>query len=99
MEATGFEGKLMLNSDASPDRPLLRLSEEDSATYGGDYLASLTSSLPAVPMLQTISGTWRLFSSCSHSISGAKSANNAPLVPARNVRSLTAWVPFNQPTG
>ena len=41
MEATGFEGKLMLNSDASPDRPLLRLSDEDSATYGGEHLACL----------------------------------------------------------
>ena len=45
MEATGFEGKLMLNSDASPDRPLLRLSDEDSATYGGEHLASLATLL------------------------------------------------------
>ena len=35
MEAAGFAGKLMLNCDASPDRPLLRICEEESSTYGG----------------------------------------------------------------
>ena len=35
MEALGFKGKLMLNCDASPDRPLLRMCEEESSTYGG----------------------------------------------------------------
>lgn len=40
MEAMGLQGKLMLNCDASPDRPLLRMSEDDSATYGGDLSIS-----------------------------------------------------------
>ncbi|CAL5222130.1 g4449 [Coccomyxa viridis] len=34
MEALGFKGKLMLNCDASPDRPLLRMCDEESSTYG-----------------------------------------------------------------
>lgn len=38
MEAMGLQGKLMLNCDASPDRPLLRMSEDDTATYGGYLL-------------------------------------------------------------
>ena len=60
MEATGFEGKLMLNSDASPDRPLLRLSDEDSATYGGEHLASLSSHLPC-PCCAGVAGqAWHL---------------------------------------
>lgn len=42
MEALGFRGKLMLNCDASPDRPLLRICEEETSTYGG-ACASLTS--------------------------------------------------------
>ena len=40
MEAMGLQGKLMLNCDASPDRPLLRMSEDDTATYGGDLSIS-----------------------------------------------------------
>ena len=35
METLGLKSKLMLNCDASPDRPLLRICEEDSSTYGG----------------------------------------------------------------
>ena len=57
MEATGFEGKLMLNSDASPDRPLLRLSDEDSATYGGEHLACL---LPCPCCASAAGQVWRL---------------------------------------
>ena len=60
MEATGFEGKLMLNSDASPDRPLLRLSDEDSATYGGEHLASLASLLPRPCCAGAAGQAWHL---------------------------------------
>ena len=60
MEATGFEGKLMLNSDASPDRPLLRLSEEDSSTYGGEHQASLVSLLPLPCCADAADEVWKL---------------------------------------
>lgn len=49
MEALGLKGKMVLNSDASPDRPLLRLEEDDSTTYGGASLSfALTLDSPAV---------------------------------------------------
>ena len=49
MEALGFKGKLMLNCDASPDRPLLRVCEEENSTYGGAraFLGSAYSAVPA----------------------------------------------------
>ena len=53
MEALGFKGKLMLNCDASPDRPLLRMCDEESSTYGGTL--RLTRSCGATPCGQLFS--------------------------------------------
>jgi hypothetical protein len=50
MEAMGLQGKLMLNCDASPDRPLLRISEDDSATYGGDLASCSCCDLASRPL-------------------------------------------------
>ncbi len=53
MESMGFKGKLMLNSDASPDRPLLRVCDEDYSTFGGACRMSGFFPVPAATQSST----------------------------------------------